>query len=38
MKFKIEQEIGEYIKNSFRKFIVFQMSYLRNMQYDIKKN
>ena len=33
----IEQEIGENIKDSFRKFIVFQVAYLRNMQYDIKK-
>ena len=33
----IEIEIGECIKDSFRKFIVFQVSYLRNMQYDIKK-
>ena len=33
----IEQEIGENIKNSFRKFIVFQVAYLRNIQYDIKK-
>ena len=33
----IEQEIGENIKDSFRKFIVYQVAYLRNMQYDIKK-
>ena len=33
----IEIEIGENIKDSFRKFIVYQVSYLRNMQYDIKK-
>ena len=33
----IEQEIGENIKDSFRRFIVYQVSYLRNMQYDIKK-
>jgi hypothetical protein len=33
----IEIEIGESIKDSFRKFIVFQVAYLRNMQYDIKK-
>ena len=33
----IEQDIGENIKDSFRKFIVFQVAYLRNMQYDIKK-
>ena len=33
----IEHDIGENIKDSFRKFIVFQVAYLRNMQYDIKK-
>ena len=33
----LEKEIGENIKDSFRKFIVFQVSYLRNMQYDINK-
>ena len=33
----LEKEIGENIKDSFRRFIVFQVSYLRNMQYDIKK-
>ena len=33
----IEHEIGENIKDSLRKFIVFQVSYLRNMQYDVKK-
>ena len=32
-----EIERGENIKDSFRKFIVYQVSYLRNMQYDIKK-
>jgi len=33
----LEKEIGENIKDSFRRFIVYQVSYLRNMQYDIKK-
>ena len=32
----IEEEIAENIKDSFRKFIVFQVAYLRNMEYDIK--
>ena len=32
----IEMEIAENIKDSFRKFIVFQVAYLRNMEYDIK--
>ena len=31
-----EEEIAENIKDSFRKFIVFQVAYLRNMEYDIK--
>ena len=33
---EMEEEIGENIKDSFRKFIVFQVAYLRNMEYDIK--
>ena len=33
----LEEEIAENIKDSFRKFIIFQVSYLRNMEYDIKK-
>ena len=32
----LEKEIAENIKDSFRKFIVFQVAYLRNMEYDIK--
>jgi len=32
----LEEEIAENIKDSFRKFIVFQVAYLRNMEYDIK--
>ena len=33
---EMEEEIAENIKDSFRKFIVFQVAYLRNMEYDIK--
>ena len=33
---ELEEEIAENIKDSFRKFIVFQVAYLRNMEYDIK--
>ena len=33
----LEEEIGEYIKDSLRKFIIFQVAYLRNMQYDVDK-
>ena len=33
----IEQEVAENIKDSFRKFITFQIAYIRNMEYDIKK-
>ena len=33
---EIEEEIAENIKDSFRKFIIFQVAYLRNMEYDIK--
>ena len=33
----IEQEVAENIKDSFRKFIIFQIAYIRNMEYDIKK-
>jgi len=32
----LEEEIAENIKDSFRKFMVFQVAYLRNMEYDIK--
>ena len=34
----LEEELGESVKDTLRKFIVFQVSYLRNMQYDIDKN
>ena len=33
----LEEELGEYIKDSLRKFIIFQVAYLRNMQYDVDK-
>ena len=33
---EIEEEIAENIKDSFRKFIIFQVAFLRNMEYDIK--
>ena len=33
----IEEELGECIKDSLRKFIIFQVAYLRNMQYDVDK-
>lgn len=34
---EMEEEIGILIKDSLRKYVVFQVSYLRNMQYDIEK-
>ena len=34
---ELEEELGEYIKDSLRKFIIFQVAYLRNMQYDVDK-
>ena len=34
---EIEEEIAENIKDSFRKFIIYQIAYLKNMEYDIKK-
>jgi hypothetical protein len=33
----MEEEIGENLKDSLRKYIVFQVSYIRNFQYDIDK-
>ena len=33
----MEKELGENIKDSLRKYIVFQVSYIRNFQYDIDK-
>ena len=34
---ELEEELGEVIKDSLRKFIIFQVAYLRNMQYDVDK-
>lgn len=34
---EIEEEIGESIKDSLRKYIIYQVAYMRNMQYDIDK-
>ena len=34
---QLEEELGEVIKDSLRKFIIFQVAYLRNMQYDVDK-
>ena len=33
----MEEEIGLFIKDSLRKYIVYQVSYIRNFQYDIDK-
>ena len=33
----LEEELGESIKDSLRKYVIFQVAYLRNMQYDIEK-
>ena len=33
----MEEEIGLYIKDSLRKYIIYQVSYIRNFQYDIEK-
>ena len=33
----IEEELGENIKDCLRKFVIFKISYLRNLQYDINK-
>ena len=33
----MEKELGENIKDSLRKYIIFQVSYIRNFQYDIDK-
>ena len=33
----IEEELGENLKDCLRKYIIFKMSYLRNLQYDIDK-
>ena len=33
----IEEELGDNLKDCLRKYIIFKMSYLRNLQYDIDK-
>ena len=33
----LEENLGEAIKDSLRKYVVFQVAYLRNLQYDIDK-
>ena len=33
----LEESIGLYIKDSLRKYIIFQVSYIKNFQYDIDK-
>ena len=33
----MEENIGLYIKDSLRKYIIYQVSYIRNFQYDIDK-
>ena len=34
---KIEEELGLNIKDSLRKYVIFKISYLRNLQYDLDK-
>ena len=34
---KLEENLGEIIKDSLRKYLVYQVSYIRNMQYDIER-
>ena len=33
----LEESIGLYIKDSLRKYIIYQVSYIKNFQYDIDK-
>ena len=33
----LEEELGENIKDSLRKYVIFQVSLVRNLQYDIEK-
>ena len=33
----LEEELGENIKDCLRKYVIFKISYLRNLQYDIDK-
>ena len=32
----MEEQLGLYIKDSLRKFVLFKISFLRNMQYDVE--
>ncbi|MCQ2817132.1 MAG: hypothetical protein MJ252_07695, partial [archaeon] len=34
---RLEEELSENIKDSLRKYVIYQVAYLRNMQYDIDK-
>ena len=34
---QMEQELGDNIKDCLRKYIVFQIAYVRNLQYDVEK-
>jgi hypothetical protein len=34
---KIEEELGLNLKDSLRKYVIFKISYLRNLQYDLDK-
>ena len=34
---ELEEELGSFIKDSLRKYLIFQVAYLRNMQYDVEK-
>ena len=34
---KIEEDMGINIKDSLRKYVIFKISYLRNLQYDLDK-
>ena len=33
----LEEELGKNLKDSLRKFVIFKISYLRNLQYDLDK-
>ena len=33
----LEEELGENLKDCLRKYVIFKISYLRNLQYDIDK-
>ena len=34
---KLEENLGEILKDSLRKYIVYQVAYTRNIQYDIER-